>query len=134
MLNLLQPLNSKLARLAAAANRSGGDRVADDQRQLMLLHWLFSALAVGLIVCGVALIMLLIWHNRLLQRAHVDLNHAHADLAAANHAVNDTNAELQPQNQILREHDVALRTQNERFDAALNNMSQASAWSMRRSA
>ena len=37
---------------------------------------------------------------------------------------NDANAELQQQNQILRERDVALRTQNERFDAALNNMSQ----------
>ena len=122
--NLLQPLDAKLARLAAAANRSGGDRVADDQRQLMMLHWLFSALAVGLIVCGVALIVLLIWHNRLLQRAHVDLNRAHADLAAANRAVNDANAELQQQNRILRERDVALRTQNERFDAALNNMSQ----------
>ena len=68
--------------------------------------------------------MLLIWHNRLLQRAHVDLNHAHVDLEAANRAVNDANAELQQQNRILRERDVALRTQNERFDAALNNMSQ----------
>jgi hypothetical protein len=94
LLNLLHPLDSKLARLAAAANRSGGDRVADDQRQLMTLHWLFSALAVGLIICGVALIVLLIWHNRLLQRAHVDLNHAHVDLEAANRAVNDANAEL----------------------------------------
>ena len=56
------------------------------------------------------------------------------DLAAANRAVNDANAELQQQNRILRERDVALRTQNERFDAALNNMSQASAWSIRRSA
>ena len=124
LLNLLQPLDSKLARLAAAANRSGGDRVADDQRQLMTLHWLFSALAVGLIICGVALIVLLIWHNRLLQRAHVDLNHAHVDLEAANRAVNDANAELQQQNRVRRERDVALRTQNERFDAALNNMSQ----------
>ena len=90
----------------------------------MTLHWLFSALAVGLIVCGVALIVLLIWHNRLLQRAHVELNRAKLDLEAANRAVNDANAELQQQNRILRERDVALRTQNERFDAALNNMSQ----------
>jgi diguanylate cyclase (GGDEF)-like protein/PAS domain S-box-containing protein len=124
LLNLLQPLDARLARLAAAANRTGGDRVADDQRQLMMLHWLFSALAVGLIVCGVALIVLLIWHNRLLQHAHVDLNRAKLDLEAANRAVNDANAELQQQNRSLRERDVALRTQNERFDAALNNMSQ----------
>jgi diguanylate cyclase (GGDEF)-like protein len=124
LLNLLQPLGSPLARLAAAANRFGGDRVAEDQRQLIALHWLFSSLAAGLILCGIALIALLIWHNAMLQRTHAELNRATVDLEAANGAVHAANAELQQQNRILRDRDVALRTQNERFDAALNNMSQ----------
>jgi diguanylate cyclase (GGDEF)-like protein len=96
LLELLTPLDAKLARLAAAANRFGGDRVADDQRQLIRLHWQFSAMAAGLIVCGVILIALLLWHNKLLALAHGELN----VLAGG------------------------MRTQNQRFDAALNNMSQ----------
>ncbi len=96
LLALLMPLDGRLARLAAAANRFGGDRVSEDQRQLIVLHWQFSALAGGLIVCGIVLITLLIWHNRLLRRAHRELH----ELAAG------------------------IRIQNRRFDAALNNMSQ----------
>jgi diguanylate cyclase (GGDEF)-like protein len=94
--SLLSPLGSKLARLAAAANRFGGDRVSEDQRQLIVLHWQFSALAAGLIACGIVLVTLLLWHNRLLQGAHHQL-----------HAFTGK-----------------LSTQNERFNAALNNMSQ----------
>ena len=96
LLALLTPLDGRLARLAAAANRFGGDRVAEDQQQLIVLHWQFSALAAGLIACGIVLITLLIWHNRLLRRAHRELH----ELAAG------------------------IRIQNLRFDAALNNMSQ----------
>jgi diguanylate cyclase (GGDEF)-like protein len=96
LLALLTPLDGRLARLAAAANRFGGDRASEDQRQLIVLHWQFSALAAGLIACGIVLITLLIWHNRLLRRAHRELH----ELAAG------------------------IRIQNRRFDAALNNMSQ----------
>ena len=94
--SVLSPLDSKLARLVAAANRFGGERVAEDQRQLIDLHWQFSALAAGLIACGIVLVTLLFWHNSLLQRAHHQL-----------HAFTGK-----------------LSIQNERFDAALNNMSQ----------
>ena len=96
LLQLLSPLDARLARLAASANRFAGDRVAEDQRNLIRLHWRFAGLAGGLITCGVTLIVLLLWHNRLLARMHGELNVL----------ANDT------------------RTQNERFDAALNNMSQ----------
>lgn len=96
------------------------------------MHWLFSGLAYGLIVSGIALVALLLWHNRLLQRAHremhkltSDLQRTTADLAAANQAVKDANAELHLQNYMLRARDKELRTQNERFTAALNNMSHA---------
>ena len=105
---------------------------AAGQQQLVRLHWLFSGLAYGLILCGVALVILLLWHNRLLKRAHQemrkltsDLQRTTTDLAAANQAVKDANAELHLQNYMLRARDKELCTQNERFTAALNNMSHA---------
>jgi diguanylate cyclase (GGDEF)-like protein/PAS domain S-box-containing protein len=97
LLQLLSPLDGKVVRLAAAANRWGGERVAEDQRQLILLHWRFSSMAAGLILCGIALITLLFWHNRMLTGAQRDLRNLAGELG----------------------------TQNERFDAALTNMSQA---------
>ena len=76
--------------LAAAANTRGGDNVAEDQRQLSRLHWIFSGILLALAACGLTLLALLLLHNRLLRRTHSELH-----------------------------------TQNARFDAALNNMSQA---------
>jgi diguanylate cyclase (GGDEF)-like protein/PAS domain S-box-containing protein len=46
-----------------------------------------------------------------------------SELAAANERVRQTMSELQQQNQALTDRDIALRTQNVLFDAALNNMS-----------
>jgi diguanylate cyclase (GGDEF)-like protein len=94
---LLSSLDVKLLKLAANANRWGGDRVAEDQRELISLHWQFFAVAAGLFICGVTLFLVLFLNNRLLRRAHVDLGALAAQLG----------------------------TQNERFDAALTNMSQA---------
>jgi diguanylate cyclase (GGDEF)-like protein len=90
LLDLLEPLEPKLARLATVANVHGGNRVAEDQRQLSQLHWIFSSILVALAACGLILTLLVLLHNKMLRRTHRDLN-----------------------------------TQNERFDAALNNMSQA---------
>ncbi len=94
---VLSPLEPKLARLAAAANTLGGDHVAEDQRQLSRLHWIFSGILLGLILCGLSLVGLLLLHNRILRRTHAALLNRTAELDL----------------------------QNERFDAALNNMSQA---------
>lgn len=94
---LLAALDSRLLRLAAAANRWGGERVGEDQRQLVSLHWQFSLVAAGLFVCGIVLMTGLFWNNRLLKRAHVDLHGLAQQLG----------------------------TQNERFNTALTNMSQA---------
>ena len=41
ILDALQPFESKLARLAAAANEYGSDLTASDQQWLLLLHWVF---------------------------------------------------------------------------------------------
>ena len=99
--------------------------------RLLELHRQFSALTFGLILCSLALVGALTWHNRLLTRAHrnlslttSDLKQSANDLAAANRAVAAANEELIQQNGRLIEKEDALRAQNVLFDAALNNMSQ----------
>ncbi|AWM85365.1 bifunctional diguanylate cyclase/phosphodiesterase [Microvirga sp. 17 mud 1-3] len=130
-LTILQPLETKVTALASAANHYGAQRVTEDQHELIRLHWLFSSLAGGLIVCGFILLGLLGWHNRLLTRAHHDLRflaenlqRTSEELKKANKALGNAYAELQHQNGVLQIQEIELRTQNERFNAALNNMSQ----------
>ncbi|MCB8819377.1 putative bifunctional diguanylate cyclase/phosphodiesterase [Microvirga rosea] len=129
-LDLLRPLETKVTALASAANHYGAQRVTEDQHELIRLHWLFSSLAAGLIVCGFILLGLLGWHNRLLTRAHHDLRfladnlqRTSEELKKANKALGNAYAELQHQNGVLQIQEIELRTQNERFNAALNNMS-----------
>ena len=97
LMDLFAPLGPGLARLAAAANVRGGDRVAEDQQHLSRLHWTFSGILMLLAACGMGLFGVLLWHNRLLRRVHGELLARTAEL----------------------------HVQNKRFDAALNNMSQA---------
>jgi two-component system, cell cycle sensor histidine kinase PleC len=85
-LELLSPLEGKLSRFAAAANNYGGEQVAEDQSELLRLHWLFSALAAGLILCGVTLTALLFWQNRAVHRAHAELRTMAEDLRVAKEA------------------------------------------------
>ncbi|HWL18169.1 MAG TPA: HAMP domain-containing sensor histidine kinase [Bradyrhizobium sp.] len=83
VLGRLSPLEAKLARFAGDANTYGAERVADDQRQLLELHWAFSGLAAGLAVCGLSLIGLLLIQNRLISAAHVELHSMADDLKIA---------------------------------------------------
>lgn len=69
----LAPLERKFNRFAAKANHFGGARVAEDQRVLLDLHWLFSGLAAGLVLCGLALIVLLLVQNRIIARGRDEL-------------------------------------------------------------
>ncbi|HZW48276.1 MAG TPA: EAL domain-containing protein [Microvirga sp.] len=129
-LKALEPLETKLAGLAAAANHYGGQRAEQDQHDLIRLHWMFSSLAAGLIVFGLFLLALLGWHNRLLERAHSELRlyannfeNISAKLERTNKALSSAYEELRLRNEALQAQEHELRTQNERFDAALNNMS-----------
>ncbi|KLK94031.1 hypothetical protein AA309_06130 [Microvirga vignae] len=126
----LEQFDVKLAGLAAAALHYGGQRAEQDQHELIRLHWMFSSLAAGLIVFGLFLLVLLGWHNRLLEKAHAELR-LYADnfenisvkLEKTNKALSSAYEELQLRNEALQTQEHELRTQNERFDAALNNMS-----------
>jgi diguanylate cyclase (GGDEF)-like protein len=132
LLAILSPLNTKLAGLSSAAYGVGGTLVARDLHQLGQLHWIVSGVLMVLIACSFGLVGALTWHNRLLQRAHCDvqnlvrnLRRTGNELAAATSQTQEAMAEVQLQNRILQERDHELHTQNTRFDAALNNMSQA---------
>jgi signal transduction histidine kinase/CheY-like chemotaxis protein/HPt (histidine-containing phosphotransfer) domain-containing protein len=74
LIEMFASLDGKMIQLASAGNRYGAERVTEDQRHLIALHLRFSALAGGLIVCGLLLVTLLVWHNMALTRAHHDLH------------------------------------------------------------
>ncbi len=131
ILSQLTPLNGPMTRLTALANVLGAADVAADQQELSRIHWLFSSLLGGLILSAAGLVVMLLRHNDLLGRAQHDLRKlarnlecTGRDLAAANDAVGAANVGLQQQNLILQQRDRERRVQTERFDAALNNMSQ----------
>ena len=79
-LALLAPLDRKLAALAAAANRFGAERVAQDQKELLRLHFAFTTVAAGLVACGTVFLVLLLRHNRLLEQARRELQSAAEEL------------------------------------------------------
>jgi two-component system, cell cycle sensor histidine kinase PleC len=79
----LAPVGLELSRFAAAANQFGGERTADGQQQLITLHWIFSTLAGGLILCGGAFLVLLLFQNREIRRAHDGLTILTRELSAA---------------------------------------------------
>ncbi len=104
LLRLTSPLVPQLMKFVAAVNSHYAELAERDQAELGRLHVIFSGIIAGLAVCGFGLIGVVTAHNRLLGRAHEEVN------TLVRH---------------LRERDQTLETQNARFDAALNNMSQA---------
>jgi diguanylate cyclase (GGDEF)-like protein len=70
----LRPFNGTLAQIASTALIYGSETVQKDQQELIRLHWLFSGIAASLVLIGIALIVLLDRHNRLLGRAHQELH------------------------------------------------------------
>ena len=86
ILELCQPFEGRLGRLAANANEYGGDQTTADQHRLLQLHWIFSAIAAAMVVCGFAFIILLFFQNRLLTTAYESLRALADDLRAAKNA------------------------------------------------
>jgi diguanylate cyclase (GGDEF)-like protein len=131
ILDLLVPLDAGMTRLGALTSTLVSDQIELDQDRLRRLHFISSALNFGLIAIGVLLIILLLRDNRLMLAANArltvladDLRRTSSALTAAHGAVAAANESLGTQNATLRGRDEALRIQNARFDAALNNMSQ----------
>jgi diguanylate cyclase (GGDEF)-like protein/PAS domain S-box-containing protein len=131
LLGMLDAIYPKIAKLSADSNLWNSTRLNDYRYQLFSLHWLYTAVTAGLILCGMVFIGLILLHNRLLMRTYTTLQDTTADLHATTNKleishteVQEKNVELLQQNVALRLQDVVLKTQNARFDAALNNMSQ----------
>lgn len=95
ILDILEPIYPKLARLSTDANVWNVARIEADRQGLFTLQWAFTYVAVGMIVCGIFLIALLLLHNGLLGRAQ----------------------------EVLQQKERTLALQNARFDTALDAMS-----------
>lgn len=132
LLDLFGPLNTPMARLSSAANTYGASLAEQEQDRLSRTQWLIASALGALALGGFGLMGALAWRNRLLVRAHAEVGALVADLRRSGERLEGANArvraameEVQSQNRALQERDRALHTQNARFDAALNNMSQA---------
>jgi diguanylate cyclase (GGDEF)-like protein len=132
LLATFSELNPRLTRLGSVAYTEGNDLIAADIRQLGRLHWIFSGILLALLLCCTALIVSLVYNNRLVRNAHrevnllvQDLTRTGRQLASAKEQAQEAMGEVQQHYRALRLRDAELNVQNARFDAALNNMSQA---------
>ena len=125
LFTILIPLNTALIRFAAAAHDYSDELLARDLLSLNELYSVVWAILVLLILSSFALLGVLVWHNRLLVNAHGHVQDLVGDLRQSGDALESAMAEVQARNAVLQERDTALNRQNLRFDAALNNMSQA---------
>ena len=80
LVTLLLPLNVKLPTLAAQAYVRNSTLVGEDMNRLNNVHWVLSGVLGGLIVCSFGLIAVLAWNNKLLQRAHAEVQDLVVDL------------------------------------------------------
>jgi len=92
---ILEPVYPKLVRLSTDANVWNIDRIEAARAELFTLQQALAYVALGMFVCGCALIALLLVHNGLLGRAQ----------------------------KVLEQSESSLALQNARFDAALDAMS-----------
>ncbi|MBB5703891.1 diguanylate cyclase (GGDEF)-like protein [Ochrobactrum daejeonense] len=97
ILPLMAALDGPMTGLASASVEYDVGVIDVAQAEVKQLHFIYTALAAGLILCGVILVILLLRHNKLLDRAHGNMQRLTADLREAT-------GELQAQNYRL-EHD-----------------------------
>jgi len=96
-LDSMATLDGPMTALASSAVEYDVGLIDAAQAEVRQLHLIYTALAAGLILCGVALFILLLRHNRLLDRAHGSMQRLTSELQQAT-------CELQSQNYRL-EHD-----------------------------
>lgn len=130
IIEIIDPLDRRAPDLASAAYTFTSDTLVEHQLRLKDLQFLFIDMITGLIACGSGLIVFLIYQNRLstkvsqeLEVLTTDLRISSDELIKAQNNLEARNTDLRIQNETLLIRDIQLRTQNDRFDAALNNMS-----------
>jgi diguanylate cyclase (GGDEF)-like protein len=95
ILETMRELDGPLTTLASSSVAYDVAVVDNAHSEVRALHMIFTGLAGGLIVCGVALILLLNRHNNLLDRAHKDMRGLTDDLRAATLELKENNARLE---------------------------------------
>ncbi|OJU70805.1 MAG: GGDEF-domain containing protein, partial [Rhizobiales bacterium 63-7] len=83
MLAEMADLDGAMTAMASYAAEYDAQRIDTQYEALTRLHRIYTGLAGGLIVCGISLIVLLLYHNRLLNRAHDGMQVLAADLRIA---------------------------------------------------
>ena len=125
LLRLLSPMNGPLVQLSAVAHDNSEFQSAKDLDRLERLYSIVTAVLVLLILSSFILVGVMVFRNRLLTLARDSVQTLNDDLQRSRHTLEATMTELQERNAILLDRDRTLHTQNVRFTAALNNMSQA---------
>ena len=132
LLVLLHPFALQLQRLAAAVYDRDIRTVGENVASLASLYRQFSVILLALFGAAFGLVILVIWHNRMLHAAQAEVNQllvslrrTSGELATAHDQVRSTMLDVQRQVTSMEQRDAEVNLQNARFDAALNNMSQA---------
>jgi diguanylate cyclase (GGDEF)-like protein/PAS domain S-box-containing protein len=130
ILEIIEPIDRRAPNFASEAYTFTSDTLVEHQLRLKNLQLLFIDMVTGLIACGCALIGFLVYQNRLANKVSrelevltKDLRISSDELIKAQNDLEARNTDLRIQNETLVIRDIQLRTQNDRFDAALNNMS-----------
>lgn len=95
ILETMSALDGPLTTLASSSVAYDVEVVDNAHSEVRELHTIFTALAAGLILCGVALILLLNRHNNLLHRAHKETRGLTDELRSATLELQANNARLE---------------------------------------
>ncbi len=114
----LRELNRALTRLASLAYAEAQGAAVTSLHHLERDHWMLAGILIALIGCSFALNFLLTRQNAMLVAARREVDALVSNLTA-------TTAQLARANEVAQDAMAEVRQHNDRFDAALNNMSQA---------
>ncbi|MUO78616.1 EAL domain-containing protein [Agrobacterium vitis] len=95
LLQKMELLDGPMTRLASTALEADVSKIGAAQAELRHLHLIYTALAGGLILCGIVLVGLLLRHNSLLDKAHRRMQRLTDDLRAASWELKSQNNRLE---------------------------------------
>ena len=95
ILQIMDPLDAPMTALAAASVEYDVGLIDAAQTELRQLHLIYTGLAGGLILCGVGLVLLLLRHNTLLDRAHRKTQRLTDELREASGELQSQNYQLE---------------------------------------
>ncbi|WP_421091227.1 putative bifunctional diguanylate cyclase/phosphodiesterase [Pseudochrobactrum sp. MP213Fo] len=94
MLRSMSVLDPEMTALAAASVAHDVGLISNAQTELRQLHVVYTGFAGGLIICGIILVIMLLRHNNLLERAHYQMQHLTNELREASSEMQSQNYRL----------------------------------------